>query len=102
MSPARFSDQAPRLPTDLNINLTRRCNLRCTMCRAHNSDPFGGAAINYDDMSDELFDRIRPLIESAREILFGGNGEPFLARRVDERVARIRELNPGVKISSST
>jgi len=100
MSPARFSDQVPRLPTDLNINLTRRCNLRCTMCSAHNSDPFGGAAINYDDMSDELFDRIRPLIESARAILFGGNGEPFLTRRVEERVARIRELNPGVEISA--
>jgi MoaA/NifB/PqqE/SkfB family radical SAM enzyme len=70
------------------------------MCSAHNADPFGGAAINYDDMADDLFESLRPMIESARAILFGGNGEPFLTRGVEDRVARIRELNPRVEISS--
>lgn len=70
------------------------------MCSVHSSDPFGGAARDYEDMSDGLFSRLAPFIQDAKAILFGGNGEPFLARRVEDRISSIRELNPDVRLSS--
>lgn len=66
-------------PIELCIEPTTRCNSKCVMCtmpvhRQKGSVPLG-------DMSWQTFLCTRPFWKTAREILLGGNGEPFLHSR---------------------
>ena len=69
------------LPTEVYVQLSRRCNLRCTMC---------GHEIWKDNsgfMSDEVFERVLAECESAgirAMTILAAQGEPFLHPRAFE------------------
>jgi hypothetical protein len=49
----RFQDGLSGPPVNLNLNLTRRCNLKCLMCEQHRHDPGPPPALS----------RMRPLLQ---------------------------------------
>ena len=82
-------------PSRLALDLTWKCNLRCSMCTMHMNDrPGQGMSEKYADMSDEIFAKVEPLIAHLSQITLGGCGEPLLAKNVLGRLRRIRELSP--------
>ena len=86
-------------PSRLALDLTWKCNLRCSMCTMHMNDrPGQGMSEKYADMSDEIFANVEPLVPHLSWITVGGCGEPFLAKNVLVRLTRIRELSPHATI----
>jgi len=73
------------LPTQIQIELSSRCNLRCIMCLHHDSD-FG------EFMSDDLYGIVKEeLFPTAREIGFCGVGEALLHPRWDSILKDVSE-----------
>lgn len=61
-------------PSRFFIEITTRCNLRCSMCMKNNTN--GG--IPEGDMPASTFDALLPALPSAEAVVFGGIGEPLL------------------------
>jgi len=96
-----YGIQRVSLPQILILDFTSRCNLRCFMCDPHmydNSD----SVQKYQDMSEELFNKIEPLLAQAEIIHLGGCGEPLISRNVKERLKHIRTVNPDVYLVTFT
>jgi radical SAM protein with 4Fe4S-binding SPASM domain len=89
------------LPRVLILDLTSRCNLRCFMCNVHMECERNRERVFFD-MSDDVFSRCEPLLASARVINLGGCGEPLISKNFEQRVRRIRELNPEVYLLTFT
>jgi len=74
-------EQRDNLPTEVYVQLSRRCNLRCTMC---------GHEVWKDNsgfMSDEVFERVLVECEAAKirhMTILAAQGEPFLHPRAFE------------------
>ena len=78
-------DVAARLPSDLQIEVTSRCNLTCGAClRTHQSLA--------PDRSLEIaeFDAIIAGLPELHRVVFQLNGEPLMNRSVPEMIARAR------------
>jgi len=88
-------------PRELILDLTSRCNLRCFMCNVHMECERNKARVFFD-MSDEVFARCESLLANARVINLGGCGEPLISRHFEQRIRRIRELNPDVYLLTFT
>jgi MoaA/NifB/PqqE/SkfB family radical SAM enzyme len=87
------------LPVNLNINLTRRCNLACEMCIQHRHDDGDSAAgVEWYDPKRELplaaWVRLMEQVEPFRPTLFVTGGEPTLYREFEGfiREAKRRRL----------
>ena len=73
--------QRNNLPAEVFVQLSRRCNLRCTMCGHEVWKDLSGF------MSDEVFDRVLAECESAgirSMTILAAQGEPFLHPRAFE------------------
>lgn len=90
-------DTAP--PSNLILDLTSLCNLRCLMCNVHYRP---GVKTDLQTMPDAIFAKLEPLFPRLCHITLGGNGEPFLDPRIFGRLERIRAVNPDVFIEVFT
>ncbi len=74
------------LPTEVHVELSTRCNLRCVMCfRAE-------AVFRGEHMSDELYELVkRQLLPTVRDIYLSASGESLLHPRWDEIVKDVAE-----------
>jgi radical SAM protein with 4Fe4S-binding SPASM domain len=71
------------LPVEYIVETTARCNLYCPMC------PRETIAQPKQDMSDAVFERlVRESGWSAEHMMLIGLGEPFLDRKIFDRIAR--------------
>lgn len=70
------------LPVEYIIETTAKCNLYCPMCpRETHKQP-------KEDMTDEVFERlVRESGRSAEHVMLIGLGEPFLDRKIFDRIA---------------
>lgn len=82
-----YNIKSKNYPLYLKINLTGRCNLNCYMCKAHRDNIENK---NFYDMSDEVFEKIKPFIKKAKYITFSGSGEPTISLNFLERLDWIR------------
>lgn len=70
------------------IELTSRCNLSCIMCYRNTWENVLG------DMSKEIIDNISAHIpKSVKKIVFGGIGEPTVAKNFDYAVEKFKDYN---------
>jgi len=77
----RFRDGVSSLPVNLNLNLTRRCNLKCAMCEQHRHDP-GPTGLPWYDPRRELplsaWVSLLDQVAAFRPRLYLTGGEPTL------------------------
>jgi len=77
----RFRPSASGPPVNLNLNLTRRCNLKCVMCEQHRHDP-GPTGLSWYDPRRELplaaWVGLLDQVASFRPRLYLTGGEPTL------------------------
>ncbi len=90
---------AAKLPQNLILDLTSRCNLSCFMCNVHCRP---GVKEDLMTMPDSVFEKVLPLAGGLGRLTLGGNGEPFLDPAVFDRLRRIRERGPAVAIDVFT
>jgi MoaA/NifB/PqqE/SkfB family radical SAM enzyme len=77
----RFRDGLSGPPVNLNLNLTRRCNLKCVMCEQHRHDP-GPTGLSWYDPKRELplsaWISLLDQVAAFRPRLYLTGGEPTL------------------------
>jgi radical SAM protein with 4Fe4S-binding SPASM domain len=85
---------APPLPTELQVEITSACNLRCTMCLVSYRPPVNKLA---GAMTPELFTSILEGVPTLRRLTMQGLGEPLLSPYLIDQVgqAKQRELTVG-------
>jgi radical SAM protein with 4Fe4S-binding SPASM domain len=86
--------EAPPLPTELQVEITSACNLRCTMCLVSYRPPVNKLA---GAMTPELFAAILDGVPTLRRLTMQGLGEPLLSPYLLDQVRRAkrRELTVG-------
>jgi putative metalloenzyme radical SAM/SPASM domain maturase len=77
-------------PTKLFVEVTTRCNLRCSMCVKESS----GQAIREGHMSRETFARLAPALPHLDALVLNGIGEPLLHPDLEAFVATARAVMP--------
>ncbi len=77
-------------PKLIVFEVTNRCNLRCRMCAQSVRD------FKYADMPFEIFEKMRPALEHARDVSLFGWGEPLLHRRFLDMLDLVSQYPPDV------
>ncbi len=74
-------ERVPALPVEFIVETTAKCNLYCPMCpRETHRQP-------KEDMTDEIFERlVRESGGSAEHMMLIGLGEPFMDRKIFDRI----------------
>lgn len=92
-------------PSNLNINLTRRCNLRCRMCTQHRQDPSTSEGLSWYSPERELAvsDWILLLdqVMERRPSLFVTGGEPTLHRDFSQFVREAKRRGFVVQLATN-
>jgi putative metalloenzyme radical SAM/SPASM domain maturase len=78
------------LPSKLFVEVTTRCNLRCSMC----SKQAPGSGIVDGDMRPEVFARIVPALSRLHALILNGIGEPLLHASLERFVETARQHMP--------
>lgn len=81
----------------MQIETVGACNLSCSMC----------PAMTYEEgkvlMSDDIFEKVLKFIYDKRNVIkdinLSGWGEPLLDKKLPERIAAIKAVNPSIKVS---
>ncbi|MFZ5833028.1 MAG: radical SAM/SPASM domain-containing protein [Planctomycetota bacterium] len=81
-------------PWKVFLEVASSCNLRCITCMHHGSR-FGGV------MSDEVFDRVRPLLQYARVVNEVGYGEPLIDKGFLNKLAYAKRQGASVYMYSN-
>ncbi len=84
------------LPTEIQVEVTNRCNLTCPMC----PHTFGGLPLT--DMPLGRFERILGQVPFARDIILTGWGEPLYHADFLGLMDRCRSLRPQARIRFTT
>lgn len=87
----RSDHPARRLyPSQLFVEVTTRCNLRCSMCVKQSS----GQAMREGHMSGETFARLAPALPHLDALVLNGIGEPLLHPELERFVEVARRAMP--------
>jgi radical SAM protein with 4Fe4S-binding SPASM domain len=97
MSAAPWAD-APPLPTELQVEITSACNLRCSMCLVSYRPPVNKLA---GAMTPELFGRILAEVPTLRRLTMQGLGEPLLSPYLLDQVRLARSHGLAVGFNSN-
>jgi MoaA/NifB/PqqE/SkfB family radical SAM enzyme len=73
------------LPTELYIETTNRCNLKCRTCPQHFGMPEDSA-----DLSVEAVERILDQVPAVRRVVLHGIGEPLLNPKLPEVIRSVK------------
>lgn len=77
-----------RIPLVVGLNVTNRCNLKCTYC-------YGGysSRVDRDFTKEELFDLIEELAGMGTRLIHLGGGEPLIRADIGEIIDKIKSKN---------
>lgn len=75
------------LPSKLFVEVTTRCNLRCSMCVKQTEK----GEIIEGDMSEGIFMRLRPAFKKLKALVLNGIGEPLLFTDLERFIEIARE-----------
>jgi radical SAM protein with 4Fe4S-binding SPASM domain len=92
----RRSENLVGLPVEYIVETTAKCNLYCPMCpRETHKQP-------KEDMAQEIFDRlVAESGKSAEHMMLIGLGEPFMDRRIFERIEYCAQHNISTLLSTN-
>src|SRR5271168_5512717 len=92
----RRAERVPGLPVEYIVETTAKCNLYCPMCpRETHKQP-------KEDMTGEIFDRlVKESSESAEHMMLIGLGEPFMDRKIFERIEYCERHNISTLLSTN-
>ena len=82
-------------PTQVLIETTTRCNLRCKQC-AHVIGKY-----DFADMTLEIFAQLRPLFPHLRQAALYGHGETFLYKHFFEMLAELKRYPASVYVTTN-
>jgi radical SAM protein with 4Fe4S-binding SPASM domain len=84
------------LPVEYIVETTAKCNLYCPMCpRETHKQP-------KEDMADEIFERlVRESGQSAEHMMLIGLGEPFMDRKIFDRIEYCERHNISTLLSTN-
>ncbi len=84
------------LPVEYIVETTAKCNLYCPMCpRETHKQP-------KEDMAEEIFERlVRESGESAEHMMLIGLGEPFMDRKIFDRIEYCERHNISTLLSTN-
>jgi len=88
---------APKgLPVEYIVETTAKCNLYCPMCpRETHKQP-------KEDMADEIFERlVKESSQTAEHMMLIGLGEPFMDRKIFERIEYCEKHNISTLLSTN-
>ncbi len=95
-------DEARTAPFYITLDVTRRCNLTCSGCRFHSPEVERGSSgdLSVKDMPFDMFERLSAELKAAgtNEIIFIGEGEPFLHPRLFDIVGVAKGAGLKVKL----
>lgn len=77
-------------PTKLFVEVTTRCNLRCSMCVKEAP----GQCIAEGDLSSGAFARLAPALPTLETLILNGIGEPLLHPRLEEFIRAAKRAMP--------
>ncbi|WP_156952645.1 radical SAM/SPASM family putative metalloenzyme maturase [Maridesulfovibrio frigidus] len=86
---ANAKAQAP-FPSKLQVEVTTRCNMSCSMCVKYAP----GNDISEADLDLETFKKLKPALEHCEGLVLNGIGEPLLHPQLAEIVAYARKNMP--------
>ena len=86
-----------RLPREIQIEVTNRCNLDCDMCPRLTL-----LKVPEVDMSDETFDAVLSQLDAPESITLTGWGEPLMHPRLFDWIDRIHTEKPGCDVGFTT
>ena len=78
------------LPTILQLEVTKNCNLKCIMCHKGQGDH----DFLRNDVSDIVLQQIKPLYPNLKLAMLFGDGEPMVYKGFWDVVRDIREASP--------
>jgi radical SAM protein with 4Fe4S-binding SPASM domain len=89
-------DRVPALPVEYIVETTAKCNLYCPMCpRETHKQP-------KEDMTDEIFERlVRESSGPAEHMMLIGLGEPFMDRKIFDRIEYCARHNISTLLSTN-
>ena len=97
---AKAEPDTTGLPVQAQIEISARCNLRCTMCAIGYDTRYAGTSGRPSILAPELFSKLRPIFPSLLEAHLFGLGEPLLHPHL---VTYVREMAlAGVRITFHT
>lgn len=88
--------QRGRLPKEVQLEITNRCNFACTMC------PRQSMEIPETDMADPVLARAIENLAGVDAVVLSGWGEPLAHAGLPGVLARIREAHPAIAIELVT
>src|SRR5208283_2227888 len=92
----RGSTRLSGLPVEYIVETTAKCNLYCPMCpRETHKQP-------KEDMADEIFERlVKESSQTAEHMMLIGLGEPFMDRKIFERIEYCEKHNISTLLSTN-
>jgi len=76
-------------PQIFSLEVSNRCNLRCTMCGFHSI--YREERVPGSDMNEDIYERALPFVGTAELVPLCGGGEPLLHPDLEDMVRRVSE-----------
>ncbi|MEE1086822.1 MAG: radical SAM protein [Schaedlerella sp.] len=82
-------------PRYIQLEHTNRCNAQCIMCNHFYLENKGAS-----DISEEIIQKVEPVLPYCQVLMLNGDGEPFLCKNIENYIELYRKY--GVRVSTNT
>ena len=96
-SKQRNSTSTSIMPSILQLEVTKNCNLKCVFCHKGQNSKF-----DRSDISDIVIKQVSPIFPYLKLAMLFGDGEPLLYKGFWDIVSQIREASPECAIDFIT
>ena len=98
---SRYVGRFPPAPLLVNLQITRRCNLRCIHCDIREAPERYSDAINKELSTEEIKKIVDSLKSLGTTYISISGGEPFIRRDIFEIIECVKKRDLGLYISSN-
>ncbi|PXF51697.1 MAG: hypothetical protein C4B55_04895 [Candidatus Methanophagaceae archaeon] len=98
---SRYANRSPPAPLLVNLQITRRCNLKCIHCDIREVPEKYSDIINKEFSTEELKKIINSIKSMGTSYISISGGEPFLRKDIFEVIEYVKRRDLGLHISSN-